>query len=426
MAEAPRHRGPRAQVVVVGAGFAGINATKELAKGPFDITLIDRHNYHEFAPLLYQVATAGLGPEDIAHPVREMFGGRANVRVRLGAVSRVDLAARQVELDDGSRVPYDFLVLAAGSSSADFGVPGVAAHAYPLKSLDDAIWLRNHFLECFEEADAGPGTAPDGVLTTVLVGGGPTGVEMAGALAELVARNLARDFTHLDVTAARIVIVEMSDHLLGGFSPSSQHSALTTLQSKGVEVRLGATIRAVHADHVELADGSTILCRTVVWTAGVQANPVAATLGVAQSRHGVTVNPDLSVPGHPEVFVVGDLAASTDRHGAPHPQLAQVAIQGGRHAARSIGRLTAGRATRPFRYHNHGTMATIGRRSAVAELPGGIELRGTPGWVAWLGVHLVFLVGFRNRAVVLVNWAWNYLTWDRASRVIFPEAHRRP
>jgi NADH dehydrogenase len=406
---------------VVGAGFGGINATKVLANGPFDVVLVDRHNYHEFAPLLYQVATAGLGPEDIAHPVRELFGGRPNVRIRLGTVVRTDLEPREVVLDDGARIPYDFLVLAAGSSIADFGVPGVDKHAFPLKSLDDAIWLRNHVLRCFEEADANPQLAAPGALTIVLVGGGPTGVEMAGALAELVARNLARDFTHLDVTGARIVVVETADHLLGGFSPASQHSALTTLEGKGVEVRLGTTIRRVHADHVELADGTTIPCATVVWTAGVEANALASTLDVPHTRTGVGVGPDLALPGHPEVFVVGDLAASYDKHGDRHPQVAQVAIQGGRHAARSIHRLQEGKATRRFRYHDHGMMATIGRRAAVAELPGGVALRGTPGWVAWLGVHIVFLVGFRNRAVVLISWAWNYLTWDRASRVIFPD-----
>jgi len=409
-------------VVVVGAGFGGINATKALRDGPFDITLIDRGNYHGFWPLLYQVATAGLGPEDIAHPIRDLFGGRPNVRVRLGTVSRASLDAHVVELDDGAQVHYDYLVVAAGSSSADFGIPGVAEHAFPLKTLTDAVRLRNHILGCFERADADPALVDDGVLTIVLAGGGPTGVEMAGALAELVGRNLARDFTHLDVTTARIVVVEMADHLLGGFSATSQRSALSALRARGVEVRLSTAIQRVRADGVHLSDGATIPSATVVWTAGVQANPLARALGAPQARGGeVAVEPDLSVPGHPEVFVVGDLAAAMDRHGARHPQLAQVAIQGGRHAARSIRRLHAGRRARRFRYHNHGIMATIGRRAAVAELPGGLKLRGTPGWMAWLGVHLVFLVGFRNRAVVLITWAWNYLTWDRASRVILPD-----
>jgi NADH dehydrogenase len=372
--------------------------------------------------LLYQVATAGLAPEDIAHPIRDLFAGRANIRVRLGVVSRVDLPERAVELEDGATLAYDYLVLAAGSSTADFGIPGVAEHAFPLKTMGDAVRLRNHILGSFERVDADPALEEHGILTFVLVGGGPTGVEMAGALAELIGRNLARDFTHLDVSSARIIIVEMADRLLGGFSSKSQQSALSALEARGVEVLLGTAIKQVRAGSVELADGATITCGTVVWTAGVQASRIADALNVPRARGGqVVVKPDLSVPGYPEVFVVGDLAAADDRHGGRHPQVAQVAIQGGRHAARSIRRLQAGRATRPFRYHNHGVMATIGRRAAVAELPGGVKLRGTPGWFAWLGVHLVFLVGFRNRAVVLLNWAWNYLTWDRASRIIMPD-----
>ena len=412
----PRSRGPRPHVVVVGAGFGGLNAVKSLLSGPIDITLLDRGNYHGFWPLLYQVATAGLAADDIAHPIRELFAGRANVRVRLGVVTHVDLDRRFVDLEDGARIEYDYVVLATGSVSADFGIPGVAEHAFPLKTLADAVRLRNHILGAFERADADEALVASGVLTFVLAGGGPTGVEMAGALAELIGRNLAHDFTHLDVTAARIVIVEMADHLLGGFSASSQHSARSTLEARGVEVRLGAAIARVDADRVELTDGTAIPCGTVVWTAGVRAHDLASALGVPQTRGGrVAVNADLSVPGHPEAFVVGDLAGTQD------PQLAQVAIQGGRHAARAIRRLHAGRATHPFRYRNHGIMATIGRRAAVAELPGGLKLRGTPGWLAWLGVHLVFLIGFRNRIVVLITWAWNYISWDRASRVIIPD-----
>ncbi len=415
----------RPHVVIVGSGFGGLNAAKRLAGRPVDVTVVDRDNYHGFWPLLYQVATAGLGPDDIAHPIRALFGDRPNVHVRLGAVVGVEWEGRRVTLADGGSVPYDYLVVAAGSSTSDFGIPGVAAHAFPLKTLPDAVRLRNHILTSFERADTDGDLLAGGILTIVLAGGGPTGVEMAGALAELVGRNLAVDFPHLDVTRARIVLVEMADHLLGGFSAASQRSALTTLRSKGVDVRLGTAIRRVEPDRVELADGTAIPCGTVVWTAGVRASPVGDGLGVPQGKGGtVAVSPDLSVPGHPEVFVVGDQASAADRHGRPLPQLAQVAIQGGRHAARSIRRLHAGHRTRPFRYHNHGIMATIGRRSAVAELPGGIRLRGTPGWLAWLLVHIVFLIGFRNRAVVLVNWAWNYVTWDRASRVILADASR--
>jgi NADH dehydrogenase len=281
-------------------------------------------------------------------------------------------------------------------------------------------------LSVFERADAGGGP-DDGALTIVLVGGGPTGVEMAGALSELIGHNLATDFPSLDVTRARVAVVEMADHLLPGFSPTSQEAALRTLVQKGVEVRLGTRLAAVTPDDVKFDDGTSLAALTVIWTAGVRANPLAG-LVPGDKGHGgtVPVNPDLSLPDHPEVFVIGDLAAAVGRGGEPLPQLAQVAIQGGRHTARTIRRRLRGRPGRRFRYHNHGIMATIGRRSAVAELPGGIHLEGTLGWLAWLGVHLVFLVGFRNRAVVLVNWAWNYLTWDRASRAILVEGSGPP
>ncbi len=422
---APPSRRPRPRVVVVGAGFAGLNATLALCDEPVDIALVDRDNYHGFWPLLYQVATAGLGPDDIAHPVRAIFADRHNVSVRLGTVVGVELDERQVRLDHGEVLDYDYLVVAAGSSTSDFGIPGVSEHAFPLKTLPEAVRLRNHILTAFERADADRAAVPDGLLTVVLAGGGPTGVEMAGALSELIGTNLALDFPHLDVTAARVVLVEATDRLLGGFSPRSQDEALVTLRAKGVEVLLGAPLARVTASGVVLADGSEIASHTVVWTAGVRANPLADLLPGEKARNGtVVVTADLSLPGHPEVFAVGDVAAAAGRSGEPLPQLAQVAIQGGRHAARQVAARLAGKPTRPFRYHDHGIMATIGRQSAVAELPGGLKLRGSMGWVAWLAVHLVFLVGFRNRLVVLVNWAWNYLTWDRASRVILEDTSR--
>jgi NADH dehydrogenase len=313
-------------------------------------------------------------------------------------------------------------VLAAGSSTSDFGIPGVDEHAFPLKTLPDAMRLRNHILTTFEKADTHPELIDGGTLTFVLAGGGPTGVELSGALSELIGHNLAADFHHLDITRACIELVEMSDRLLPAFSPGSQKAALNTLRRMGVHVRLKATIAKVSADSVTLSDGTVIPTSTVVWTAGVRANPLADRLGAEQGRGGAArVLPDLSVPGHPEVFVVGDLAGGTDRQGRPTPMLAQVAIQGGRRAARNIRRLHDGKPTHPFRYHNHGIMATVGRRFAVAELPGGLKLQGTLGWLAWLVVHLFFLIGFRNRVVVLVSWGWNYVTWDRPSRVILDD-----
>jgi len=414
-------------VVIVGAGFGGLNAARGLARQPVDVTVVDRDNYHGFWPLLYQVATAALGPDDIAHPVRGLFPGAPNVHVRLGTVVGVDLDRHLVAIAGEEPVSYDYLVLAAGSVTSDFGVPGVAEHAFPLKTLQDAVRLRNHVLTTFERADASPELVEEGALTIVLAGGGPTGVELAGAFSELIGVNLARDFPRLDVTRARVILVEALDHLLSGFSPVSRRRALDTLEAKGVEVRLASPIAALTAEGVTLGDGSVLRTRTVVWTAGVRANPLGAQLGLPVGKGGtVDVSADLSVPGFPEVFVIGDLATVTDRKGGPLPQVAQVAIQGGRHVARSIPRRQAGKPARPFHYVDKGTMATVGRHAAIAELPLGIKLTGGLGWFSWLGVHLVFLIGFRNRAVVLVNWAWNYLTWDRASRVILDDGSRTP
>jgi NADH:ubiquinone reductase (H+-translocating) len=418
----------RPHVVIIGSGFGGLNAATHLAPAPVDITVIDRDNYHGFWPLLYQVATAGLGADDIAYPIRSIYARHPNINVRLGVVSGLDLEQRTVEVDGEPSLHYDYLILAAGSSANDFGIPGVDEYAYPLKTLPDAVRLRNHVLTTFEQADAsGPPAEEAGALTIVLVGGGPTGVEMAGALAELIGHNLATDFHHLDLTKARVVLVEMTDHLLPGFSPASQEAALRTLQEKGIEVRFNTKLAKVTGGGVSFEDGTSVAARTVVWTAGVGANPLARLIPGKKGHGGsVPVGPDLSLPGHPEVFVVGDLASAQGRDGQPLPQLAQVAIQGARHTAGNIRRRLAGKRTRPFHYRNHGIMATIGRRSAVAELPGGLRFHGTFGWLAWLAVHLVFLIGFRSRAVVMVNWAWNYVTWDRGSRVILDDGSHLP
>ncbi|HTW97489.1 MAG TPA: NAD(P)/FAD-dependent oxidoreductase [Acidimicrobiales bacterium] len=439
------HPSPRPRVLVLGSGFGGLNAALHLARAPVEVTVVDRDNYHGFWPLLYQVATAGLGPDDIAHPLRAIYARHDNIRVRRGNVTAIDLEARRVDLDGGEQVEYEYLIVALGSAANDFGIPGVDEHTFPLKTLPDAVRLRNHVLGLFEAVDAasesepaapvlptgeggeagsadagGGGEAGDEAsLTFVLAGGGSTGVEMAGALAELIGHTLARDYRHLDLSRARIVLVEATDRLLAGFPRKAHDEALATLRNKGVEVLLGTALSAVDESSVRLADGTVIPTRTVVWTAGVRAAPVLASLAVPMGRSGtVKVGPDLRLDGHPEVFVIGDAAASSTRDGSQLPMLAQVAIQGGRHAATSIERVLLGKQPTTFRYHNHGIMATIGRRSAVAELPGGIFFGGSIGWFAWLGVHLVFLIGFRNRAVVLLNWAWNYLTWDRGSRVI--------
>lgn len=416
----------RPHVVIVGSGFGGLNAAKQLAKGPVDITVVDRDNYHGFWPLLYQVATAGLGSDDIARPIRAVYAPHRNIDVRVGTVTDVDLGHRRICVDGTDQLDYDYLILAAGSSTADFGIPGVAEHAFPLKTLPDAVRLRNHVLATFEHADAHRSTA-DADTTIVLIGGGPTGVEMAGALAELISRNLASDFRNLDLTRARIVLVEMTDHLLPGFSPSSQELALETLQTRGIEVRLNTRLEKVTDSGVTLSDGSAIDTATVVWTAGVRANPLADLIPGPKGRGGtIPVGPDLAMPDHPEVFVIGDMADAQGKDGRQLPQLAQVAIQGGKRVGDNILRRLDGKPPRRFRYHNHGIMATIGRRQAVAELPPGVSFGGTIGWLTWLAVHLVFLIGFRNRLVVMTNWAWNYLTWDRASRVILDDGAVTP
>jgi NADH dehydrogenase len=367
--------------------------------------------------LLYQVATSALTPADVVFPVRGVFRGAANVRVRRGTVTAVDLGRRRVCLDDGDELAYDTLVLAAGATTAWFGVPGAEQHALPLYGLADAVGVRNHVLARIEAADADPAHV-DVALTVVIVGGGPTGVEMAGAFVELFHGVLARDFPRLDFGRARILLVEMGDRLLAGFSPQGSRHADEQLRARGVDLRLGTTVTAVDDGSVTLSTGEVVPTGTVVWAAGVRTSPLLEGLGLERVANGrVAVDASLRLPGHPEVFVVGDLAAVPWRGGLL-PQVANVAQQEGTHAGRTIARMSRGRRARPFRYHHLGFMATIGRGAAVADLPLRVHLTGFPGWLAWLGLHLVRLVGVRNRASVLLNWAWSYLTWDRGPRLI--------
>ncbi|MPZ74092.1 MAG: NAD(P)-binding protein [Nitriliruptorales bacterium] len=413
-------------VVVVGGGFGGLNAARALASHGARVTLIDRENFHLFQPLLYQVATSGLNPADIAYPLRAVFHAAPQVQVRIGEVVNADLDARHVVLADGTRVPYDHLVLAAGATTADFGIPGVAEHALGLKRLADAPRLRGEVLRRFEEADAKPELVAQGWLTTMIVGGGPTGVEMAGALVELFSKVLAKDFPRLDVSRAKVVLVEMGDEVLPPFSPQSRRHAAEQLRRRGVDVLTGCRVQRVDGTHVWLDDGQSVSAATLVWAAGVTAVALPAQLGLSTTRDGrAVVSEDLSVPGHPHVWIVGDLAAAKDAGGQMLPQVAQPAIQGGRHVAQQILRRHAGLATRPFVYRDKGSMATIGRHAAVADLPWGIHLKGVVGWLAWLFLHLLTLMGFRNRLSVLLNWAWNYATWDRGTRLILETPSRR-
>jgi NADH dehydrogenase len=401
------------KAVVVGGGFGGLAVARALLDDGMDVVMVDRHNFHTFQPLLYQVATAGLDSDNVAAALRGIFHDRHRFDFRCGEVVAVDFAARQVDLG-GATLGYDWLVLAAGSVSSSFGVAGVEEHTFALKSLADAVRLRSHILRQFEDVAADPSLGDHGGLSFVVVGGGPTGVELAGALVELIEHVLVRDFPNLDVGRARVVLLEAAPHLLSAFSPAARRLALDGLRARGVEVRFDTAVDRVEEGAVHLVGDSTIEASTVVWVAGVRPAPLAEHLGagVNLDRAGrVCVEPDLRVAGQDRVFVIGDLAAGW-------PQLAPVAIQQGRHVARQIKRLEGGRPTRPFHYFDKGTMATIGRNSAVAELPLGIHLSGFVAWVLWLFLHLITLVGFRNRAAVMLNWAWNYVTYDRGARLI--------
>jgi NADH dehydrogenase len=421
----------RPKVVIVGAGFGGLATARALEHAEVDVTIVDRNNFHTFQPLLYQVATSGLMPGDVAHPVRGIFHHQDNLDFRRGVVRGADLDRRVLligepdQTGDGhadrkatDELPYDHLVVAAGASTDTFGIDGVEEHGFPLYQLADAVRLRNHVLDRFESTDAEPELADHGSLTFVVVGGGPTGVEVAGALAELFEMVLRRDFPHLDMDRAKVILVEMQSALLSPFSPTSQRHARRGLVDRGVDVRTDTAVAHLKNECIVLKNGEEIPTQTVIWAAGVQANPLGAQLGLPTGKGGrVEVSPHLAVVGHPGVWAIGDVAAIIGHDGVL-PQLAPVAIQSGHHVAHQIVRAEAGRAPKPFHYRDKGTMATIGRSSAVAELPLGIKLSGLPAWLAWLGLHLIMLAGFRNRISVFVNWTWNYLTWDRGPRLI--------
>lgn len=392
-------------VVVVGAGFGGLAATRALARADVRITIVDQRNTQTFQPLLYQVATATLSADDVAADVRGLLRRQRNVRVRMGRVSGIDLDAKTVHLDDGADLTFDSLVLAAGTVSNDFGISGVEAHGFALKSVDDATLLRNHVLRQIEEA-AATGGASAGRLTFVVAGAGPTGVEMAGALSELISHARA-DVPELADVPARIVLVEPTGTVLPPYAPTTQAYTERALLERGVELRLDASVRAVDADSVTLDDGEVIASRTLVWAGGVRAHPLAAALGVPLTRGArVPVTDRLHLASHPDVFVIGDMAGPAG-DGAALPQVAQVAIQMGAHAARVIRARLNGRTVAAFRYADRGQMAIVGRGAGVAELArgmGGARIRGPLGWLAWLALHLVYLPGAQNRAQVLVRW----------------------
>lgn len=414
------------RVVIVGAGFGGLTLARALRNTPVDVWLIDKQNYHTFQPLLYQVATAGLEPEEIAHAVRGIFQRQRNFHFRLGTVIGVDREAQAVRLASGEAMAYDYLVLATGATTNYFGVEGAAEHSFPLKSLTEAVNLRSHIMRQFERVDQDPTLLETGALSFVVVGGGPTGVEMAGALSELFTMVLEKDFPDLATDRARVVLVEASPQLLGAFHTKSQTHAYTQLKKRNVEVLSEEVVVRVTEDAVFLKSGTQIPTQTLIWAAGIKANPLADILHFPQTRGGrLVVASDLSIPEHSTVFAIGDLAGSLDTRGELHPQLAPAAMQGAQHVALQIQNDLAGKPRTTFQYRDKGIMATIGRNAAVAELAGGVRSTGFIAWVMWLFLHLVLLIGFRNRLNVLVNWAWNYLTYDRSARLIMdakPEA----
>jgi NADH dehydrogenase len=404
-------------VVIIGCGFGGLAAARGLDRPGVRVTLVDRANHHLFQPLLYQVATAGLSATEIAAPIRHILRRKRNLTVLMAEVRRVDLDRRVVVLDDGEEIAYDSVIIAPGAKHSYFGRDEWASDAPGLKTLDDALEIRRRILTAFERAERETDpVARSRWLTFVVIGAGATGVELAGTLAEIARHTLRGEFRRIDTRRARVVLLEGGDRVLPTYPPDLSAHARRQLERLGVDVRTRCLATAIDAQGVSIGD-DRIPSRTVIWAAGVAASPLGATLGVPLDRAGrVRVAPDLSVPGHPEAFVIGDLATAQSR-GEPVPGIAPAAKQMGAHAARNVLARLAGRSTGPFRYRDYGTLATIGRRAAVAVI-GRLRLWGYPAWLAWLFAHIYFLIGFRNRLIVLIEWAWSYWTFERSARIV--------
>jgi NADH dehydrogenase len=409
------------RVVIVGMGFGGMAAARQLANSEFDVLVLDRHNYHLFQPLLYQVATAELNVEAIAYPVRAIIRNWKNVRFRMCEVQGLDIENREVLItsDEGDdRIGYDYLIVAAGSATNFFGNTEIKAHAFDLKILNDAIHMRNQILSMYERALLEKDDAiRRALMTFVVVGGGPTGVEFSGALSELAHNVLAKDFHSLTVNETRIIMVESSDHILSPFPPHLREYALNRLRRMNVEVILNNRVTGATHDKVFLNDGSEIHSYTLFWAAGVSAASIAEAVPVTKARGGrIPVEPDLSVQEHPEIFVIGDLMY-LEQDGTPLPMVAPVAMQGGKYAARRIKDKEQAKTTEPFRYFDKGSMAVIGRSAAVA-ISKGLKMKGFIAWIAWLFLHVYYLIGFRNRATAMISWAQSYIFSDRQVRLI--------
>jgi NADH:ubiquinone reductase (H+-translocating) len=407
----------RPRVVIIGGGFGGLNAAKALKDAPVDVLLLDRRNHHVFQPLLYQVAAAALSPGDIASPIRWVLRHLENVHVWLAEATAIDPARRVVVLADGE-VGYDHLIISAGATHAYFGHDEWRAHAPGLKTLEDALEIRKRVLLAFEQAERETDRAAQRrLLTFVVVGGGPTGVELAGSLAEISRHALANDFRRIDPESARVILVESGAHVLSSYPEHLSAFARGALERLGVAVWTGSLVTGVEANRVHVGS-ETIEAGTILWAAGVSASPLGRSLGVPLDRAGrVLVNEDLTAPGHPEISVVGDLAAFKTKDGKWLPGVAQVAIQQAAHAARNVVRVVAGETPQPFTYRNLGNLATIGRNSAVADMPR-FSMKGYSAWLFWLFVHVLNLIGFRNRITVMVQWAFSYMTYQRSVRLI--------
>jgi NADH:ubiquinone reductase (H+-translocating) len=422
--QSPHDHG-KPHVVIVGAGFAGLYCARALKDAPVWVTVVDRKNHHLFQPLLYQVATAALNPADIAVPTRSILRRHRNADVVLGEVTGFDLATKQVRLASGESLEYDQLVIATGATHSYFGKPEWARYAPGLKTVEDAVEIRRRILLAFERAEREADPAErEALLTFVVVGGGPTGVELAGALTEIARHTLVADFRHIDPTSARVILLEGTPRVLPSYPEDLSESARRQLSSLGVEVRMGKLVTGIDGEGVSVGE-ERIPARTVLWGAGVAASPLARAIGVPLDRAGrVKVNPDLTIPGHDDVFVAGDLAAAVNEDGSVVPGVAPAAIQEGKHVAKAIEASLRGEPREPFRYFDKGTLSTIGRARAVGVVYRRLHLTGLVAWLAWLFVHIFFLIGFRNRFLVILSWAWQYATYGRGARLITDTAER--
>ena len=407
-----------ARVVILGAGFAGLGAMRQLKKAPVTVTLVDRNDYHTFQPLLYQVATAELDASEVAFPARDMLHERSDWRFHQATVTGLDLTGKQVIAEGLAPIPYDYLVVGLGANVNFFGTKGASDYAYPMYTMRDAVRLKEHVLEMFEKAEKDPELIEDGALTFCIVGGGATGVETAGAMAELINTELKLDYPDLPVDRAQVHLYEMGPVLLAPFKPKLQAYAKKALEERDVQVHLNQGVTEVEPTRVHLRSGDAVKAHTLVWAAGLAASPIAGLMGVELTKGRVPVQPDLSLKDHPEVFVVGDIASIEDEKTSdPLPQLGSVAQQSGRQAGDNIARLVKGQQTEPFHYKDKGTMATVGRGAAVVEFGSGRTLTGHAAWMAWLGVHLMLLSGGEEKSLTFLDWGWNLVANNRGKRI---------